>query len=98
MAAAEGSSSRNLGEYAVSARSDLRSAATSTLGLFIGILGAYAVSTRSDLRSDATSILALLIWILGKDAASSRSSLRFAANYAKAPVRSETEAKPWRSQ
>ena len=61
-------------------------------------LGEYAVSVRSDLRSAATSILALLIWILGEDAASSRSSLRFAANYTKAPVRSETEAKPWRSQ
>ena len=70
--AAEGSSSWTLGEYAVSIRSDLRSAATSTLGLFFGILGEYAVYTRSDLRS--------------------------AANYDKAPVRSETEAKPWRSQ
>ena len=66
------SSSWSLGEYAVSIRSDLRSAATSTLGLFFGILGEYAVSTRSDLRSTA--------------------------NYAKAPVRSETEAKPCRSQ
>ena len=72
LAAAEGSSSWTLGEYAVSIRSDLRPAATSTLGLFFGILGEYAVSTRSDLRP--------------------------AANYAKAPVRSETEAKPWRSQ
>ena len=72
MAAAEGSSSRNLGEYAVSARSDLRSAANPVRALFIGILGEYAVSTRSDLRS--------------------------AAYYAKAPVKSETEAKPWRSQ
>ena len=72
MAAAEGSSSRNLGEYAVSARSDLRSAATPILVLLTESLGEYAVSIRSDLRS--------------------------AANYDKAPVRSETEAKPWRSQ
>ena len=71
-ALAEGSSSWTLGEYAVSIRSDLRSTATSTLGLFFGILGEDAVSIRSDLRS--------------------------AANYAKAPVKSETEAKPWRSQ
>ena len=98
MAAAEGSSSWNLGEYALSVRSDLRSAATPILALLIGILGEDAVSIRSDLRSAATSILALLIWILGEDAASSRSSLRFAANYANAPTRSETEAKPWRSQ
>ena len=61
-------------------------------------LGEYDVSIRSDLRSAATSILALLIWILAEDAASSRSSLRSAANYDKAPVKSETEAKPWRSQ
>ena len=61
-------------------------------------LGEYAVSIRSDLRSAATPILALLIGILGEDAASTRSDLRSAANYAKAPVRPETEAKPWRSQ
>ena len=72
MAAAEGSSSWSLGEYAVSIRSDLRSAANPILGLFIEILGEDAVSTRSDLRS--------------------------AANYASAPVKSEMEAKPWRSQ
>ena len=72
LAAAEGSSSWSLGEYAESPRSDLRSAATSVLALFIGILGEDAVSARSDLRSTA--------------------------NYAKAPVKSEMEAKPWRSQ
>jgi len=80
VAAAEGSSSWSLGEYAVSIRSDLRSAATSKSWISLSVaegssswnLGEYAVSTRSDLRSTA--------------------------NYTKAPVKSETEAKPWRSQ
>ena len=106
LAAAEGSSSRNLGEYAVSPRSDLRSAATSVLALFIGILGEDAVSSRSDLRSAANSKLWISLSVaegsssrnLGEYAVSARSDLRSAANYAKAPVRSETEAKPWRSQ
>ena len=62
-AAAEGSSSRNLGEYAVSARSDLRSAAehsadktAASEGSSSGALGEYAVSLRSDLRSAAERI------------------------------------------
>ena len=37
-------------------------------------------------------------WSLGEYAVSIRSDLRSAANYDKAPVKSEMEAKPWRSQ
>ena len=77
-----------LGEYAESPRSDLRSAATSVLALFIGILGEDAVSSRSDLRSATNS----KSWISLSVAEGST------ANYTKAPVRSEMEAKPWRSQ
>ena len=57
-AASEGSSSGSLGEYAVSPRSDLRSAAehsadktAASEGSSSGSLGEYAVSLRSDLRS-----------------------------------------------
>ena len=106
LAAAEGSSSWSLGEYAVSIRSDLRSAANPILGLFIGILGEDAVSARSDLRSavNSNSWISLSVaegsssWNLGEYAVSTRSDLRSTANYTKAPVRSETDAKPWRSQ
>ena len=59
-AASEGSSSGSLGEYAVSPRSDLRSAAehsadktAASEGSSSGALGEYAVSLRSDLRSAA---------------------------------------------
>ena len=59
-AASEGSSSGSLGEYAVSLRSDLRSAAehsadktAASEGSSSGSLGEYAVSLRSDLRSVA---------------------------------------------
>ena len=51
---AEGSSSRNLGEYAVSARSDLRSATDN--GSSSQNLGEYAVSLRPDLRSATDQI------------------------------------------
>ena len=69
-------------------------------------LGEYAVSIRSDLRSAATSKswISLSVaegsssWNLGEYAVSTRSDLRSTANYTKAPVKSETEAKPWRSQ
>ena len=59
----EGFSSRNLGEYAVSARSNLRSTASRKSWISSAVsegfssrnLGEYAVSARSNLRSTADS-------------------------------------------
>ena len=63
-ATAEGSSSWTLGEYAVSIRSDLRSAAeqgATAEGSSSWTLGEYAASIRSDLRS-AAELYAATLW------------------------------------
>ena len=50
MAASEGSSSRNLGEYAVSARSDLRSTANFAHRLTAAALLPYVMGSQFDFR------------------------------------------------